>query len=211
MSEVLRLTERVAAALATRILSGAWPENRKFPADADLCAEFAVSRTVIREALRLLGAKGLIMAVPRRGTHVALREKWALWDKDVLQWLTSSADGINKYDLSGDAFDMRLALEPTLAALAAARAHEDANNTLQQALRALQQKGDYPTEMAFLTAFYRAAANDFAIAALPLADFAVKQRKDTPPLDAYRRLTAAIAQKDGAAARQAALQALLST
>ena len=211
MSSALRHTERVAAALAARIFSGEWPENQKFPSDTDLCAEFHVSRTVIREALRLLGGKGLIEAVPRRGTHVAARQNWAIWDKDVLKWLAAAANTHNKYDLSGDAFDMRLALEPTLAALAAARAHEDANNALQQALRALQQKGDYPTEMAFLTAFYRAAANDFAIAALPLADFAIKQRKDTPPLDAHRRLTAASAQKAGAAARQAALQALLST
>ena len=210
MSEVLRLTERVAAALATRILSGAWPENRKFPTDADLCAEFAVSRTVIREALRLLGAKGLIMAVPRRGTHVALREKWALWDKDVLQWLTSSADGINKYDLSGDALDMRLALEPTLAALAAARADDSANTALQESLRALQQTNGHEAEMVYLKAFYSAAGNDFAIAALPLAQFALKHRAAAPPLEAYRRLTAAIAQKDGVAARQAAVQALLT-
>ena len=210
MSEVLRLTERVAAALATRILSGAWPENLKFPADADLCAEFAVSRTVIREALRLLGAKGLIMAVPRRGTHVALREKWALWDKDVLQWLTSSADGINKYDLSGDALDMRLALEPTLAALAAARADDSANTALQESLRALQQTNGHEAEMVYLKAFYSAAGNDFAIAALPLAQFALKHRAAAPPLEAYRRLTAAIAQKDGVAARQAAVQALLT-
>ncbi|CAI8227488.1 MAG: putative HTH-type transcriptional regulator [Alphaproteobacteria bacterium] len=210
MSEVLRLTERVAAALATRILSGTWPENHKFPADADLCAEFAVSRTVIREALRLLGAKGLIMAVPRRGTHVALREKWALWDKDVLQWLTSSADGINKYDLSGDALDMRLALEPTLAALAAARADDSANTALQESLRALQQTNGHEAEMVYLKAFYSAAGNDFAIAALPLAQFALKHRAAAPPLEAYQRLTAAIAQKDGVAARQAAVQALLT-
>jgi GntR family galactonate operon transcriptional repressor len=211
MSPALRHTERVAAALAARICTGQWPENHKFPADTDLCAEFDVSRTVIREALRLLGGKGLIQALPRRGTHVAARQFWAIWDKDVLKWLADAANYPNKYDLSGHALDIRLALEPTLAALAAARADDKTNGALQEALRLVQQNADYPAEMAFLTAFYRAAANDFAVAALPLADFAVKQRSDTPPLDAYRRLTAAIAQKDGVAARQAALQALLST
>ncbi|MGB1463556.1 MAG: GntR family transcriptional regulator, partial [Parvibaculales bacterium] len=65
MSTVLRHTERVAAALAARILLGDWPENHKFPADTDLCHEFSVSRTVIREALRLLRGKGLIEAAPR--------------------------------------------------------------------------------------------------------------------------------------------------
>ena len=209
MSLILRHTDRVAAALATRILHGDWPENHKFPADSDLCHEFSVSRTVIREALRLLGGKGLIEAAPRRGTHVAARQNWALWDKDVLHWLASTTESKNKYDLSGDALDMRLALEPTLAALAAARADNSANTVLQNALRNMQQAGTGDSEMAYLKAFYRAAGNDFAIAALPLADFAIRKRPNGAPLEAYRRLTAAIAQKDGTAARQAALQALL--
>lgn len=200
--------------LAARILRGDWPENHKFPADTDLCQEFDVSRTVIREALRLLGGKGLIEAVPRRGTHVAARQNWALWDKDVLQWLASMASDPQKYDLSSDALDMRLALEPTLAALAAARADDRANNALQDALRDMQQNGQQigsrAAEMAYLQAFYRAAGNDFALAALPLADFALSCRTGDAPIDAYRRLTAAIAQKNGAAARQAALQAILT-
>ncbi|MDG1007515.1 MAG: GntR family transcriptional regulator [Alphaproteobacteria bacterium] len=214
MSDVLRHTDRVAAALAQRILSGNWSENEKFPADTALCAEFDVSRTVIREALRLLSAKGLIIAVPRRGTHVAMRENWALWDKDVLNWLSKTDISNNKYDFSADALDMRLALEPTLAALAASRADEPANKALQDTLQQLQQdahKDTYKDAHArFLACFYGAAQNAFALAALPLAAYSVAHKATPPPLDAYRRLTAAIAQKDGATARQAALQALLS-
>lgn len=210
MSDDLRHTDRVAAALAQRILSGMWPENEKFPADTELCAEFNVSRTVIREALRLLSGKGLIVAVPRRGTHVTNRQNWALWDKDVLNWLEDANHKANKYDFSADALDMRLALEPTLAALAAARADEAANDALQGALRQLQQQTDITAHTAFLAGFYSAADNQFAIAALPLAFYSISRRQTPPPLEAYRRLTAAIAQKDGAAARQAALQAILS-
>ncbi len=210
MSNVVRHTDRVAALLAARILSGTWAEGAKFPPDTELCAEFNVSRTVIREALRLLGGKGLIEAVPRRGTHVANRQNWALWDADVLNWLNNNDISDKKYDLSSDALDMRLALEPTLAALAAARADTDANTALQEALRAVQQTPDTAHEQAFLEAFYRAAGNDFAIAALPLTAFALSHRATALPLEAYRRLTAAIAQKDGAGARQAALQAILS-
>ena len=206
----LRHTDRVAAALAQRILSGAWSEDDKLPADTALCAEFDVSRTVIREALRLLSGKGLIIAVPRRGTHVEKRQNWALWDKDVLNWLANIDIDNNKYDFSADALDMRLALEPTLAALAAARADDADNDALQDALRQLQHHTDAPTHAAFLGCFYAAAHNGFAIAALPLAAYALSHRQTTPPLDAYRRLTAAIAQKDGSLARQAALQAILS-
>ena len=214
MTNVLRHTDRVAAALAQRILSGNWSENKKFPADTALCAEFDVSRTVIREALRLLSAKGLINAVPRRGTHVAMRENWALWDKDVLNWLSKTDISDNKYDFSSDALDMRLALEPTFAALAASRADEAANMALQDALQQLQQNANKDTykdaHARFLACFYGAAQNAFALAALPLAAYSLAHNATPPPLDAYRRLTAAIAQKDGATARQAALKALLS-
>ena len=210
MSDALRHTDRVAAALAQRILSGAWPENEKFPSDTELCAEFDVSRTVIREALRLLSGKGLIVAVPRRGTHVAKRQNWALWDKDVLNWLKNTGIDNNKYDFLADALDMRLALEPTLAALAAARADEAANSALQEALRQLQQQADTGAHIAFLACFYAAAQNEFAIAALPLAIYSVSDSQTPPPVNAYRRLTAAIVQKDRTMARQAALQAILS-
>ena len=209
MSETLRHTDRVAAALARHILSGNWAENDKFPPDSDLCAEFGVSRTVIREALRLISGKGLIIAVPRRGTHVAPRKNWALWDKDVLYWLGLISENDNKYDFLADALDMRLALEPTLAALAAARADEAANKALQEALRHLQNTPDKTAHLDFLACFYAAARNDFALAALPLARFALAEAT-APPLEAYRGLTAAIAQKDGALARQAALQAILA-
>jgi DNA-binding FadR family transcriptional regulator len=214
MSNVLRHTDRVAAALAQRILSGNWSENKKFPADTALCAEFDVSRTVIREALRLLSAKGLINAVPRRGTHVAMRKNWSLWDKDMLNWLSKTDISDNKYDFSSDALDMRLALEPTFAALAASRADEAANKALQDALQQLQQDANKDTykdaHARFLACFYGAAQNAFALAALPLAAYSLAHNATPPPLDAYRRLTAAIAQKDGTTARQAALQALLS-
>jgi DNA-binding FadR family transcriptional regulator len=110
------------------------------PADTALCAEFDVSRTVIREALRLLSAKGLIICRPEtRHPMSPCAQNWALWDKDVLNWLSKTDLSDNKYDFSSDALDMRLALEPTFAALAASRADEAANMALQDALQQLQQ------------------------------------------------------------------------
>ena len=89
-------------------------ENHKFPSDIKLCAEFEVSRTVIRD-LAPFGRQSLIEAAPRRGAHVAARQNWAIWDKDILKWLSEVENTNNKYDLLNDAFDIRLALEPTLA------------------------------------------------------------------------------------------------
>lgn len=205
MSQNNRHTDKVAQGMAQRILASEWPVGHKLPADSALCAEFSVSRTVIREALRLLGGKGLLTARPRIGTTVADKADWMLWDSDILQWL-EALDDISAY--LSDARDIRLAIEPMLAALAAARADDNANSALQQALRDMD---DAESELAFLTALYRAANNQFADAAVHLTAFTLRHRLSPPPMAVYRELTAAVAQKDSAGARQAAFQAILST
>lgn len=206
-----RRTDRLAEALAAPILQGVWLPGRQLPNDAELTAAHGVSRTVIREALRILGAKGLVVAAPRRGTRVAASENWAVCDAHVLDWLQQAGEAGG---WAADARDIRLTLEPGLAALAAARADTAANAALQQALRDLQTGPDTIREAAFLAALYAASGNRFALGLLPLALFHVgclaQRDGGGPPLPAYAALTAAIAQQDGAAARQAALQALLS-
>ena len=206
MSENNRRTDRLAAELATRILTGVWPEGTKLPADDDISGEFGVSRTVIREAFRILSGKGLLQARPRLGTHVAPRTNWSFMDGDVLFWL-AACDEIHAY--LADILDIRLALEPSLAALAAARADAATNQQLQAALRQLQEAPNLDNETIFISVFFAMSGNPFAQAGLPLATMAVQYRKSAPPLAAYGRLTAAIAQKDGVAARQAAFETLI--
>ena len=206
MSENKRRTDRLAAELATRILTGIWPEGTKLPADDDISGEFGVSRTVIREAFRILSGKGLLQARPRLGTHVAPRKNWSFMNGEVLSWL-AACDAIDAY--LADIQDIRLALEPSLAALAAARADAATNQALQTALRQLQEAPNLDNETVFISVFFAMSGNAFAQAGLPLATMAVKYRKSPPPLAAYGRLTAAIAQKDGVAARQAAFETLI--
>lgn len=207
MNDGKRQTDRLAEALALPILQGLWPPGRQLPDDATLCAEHGVSRTVIREAMRILGAKGLTVAKPRRGTRVASTENWAICDPQILHWLKLAGQDTA---LGDDALDIRLALEPGLAALAAARADMAANTALQSALRTLQTGPDKTNEAAFLAALYAAGGNRFALGLLPLALFHAETRSGHPPLPAYAALTAAIAQQNGMAARQAATQAVLN-
>src|SRR5690606_36387550 len=68
------------------IVSGQFPENAILPPDSDLLDRFGVSRTVLREALKTLAAKGLIEARARIGTRVLPRNRWNLFDADVLAW-----------------------------------------------------------------------------------------------------------------------------
>ncbi|MBT7641763.1 MAG: FadR family transcriptional regulator [Rhodobiaceae bacterium] len=207
-----RRTDALAEALALPILTQTLAEGQKMPSDAEICASHSVSRTVVREAFRILSGKGLIVARPRVGTLVAPRPTWALWDGDILQWLDNhNATGTSPYvdKWLADAMDIRLALEPSFAALAASRATPKANEALQLALRELQQVGTIAAEAAFLATLYDATDNDFAAYPQQLTGWSLRHRKTGAPLADYARVTAAIAQKDSATARQSALQALL--
>jgi GntR family transcriptional regulator, galactonate operon transcriptional repressor len=87
--------------------------------DPDLLgAELGVSRTVLREAFKVLAAKGLIDARPTRGTYVLSRGAWNLLDPDVLEWHTLAG-----YDgrFVDELVELRLLTEPQVAELAARR------------------------------------------------------------------------------------------
>lgn len=206
MGNTKRRTDSVASELAGYILTGNWPPGFKLPADDQLCARFRVSRTIIREAFRLLTGKGLLVARPRIGTLVAPKTQWSWLDADMLIWL-DECDSLSAF--TDDMADLRVAFEPSFAALAASRANESDNKTLQNCLRDLQQHPDISHECAFLSALYTASGNPMASGLIPLTRAAIKIRAGRPPLAAYARLTASIAQKDATAARAAIFQALL--
>lgn len=111
-------TDRVARALAIDILSDRPPQGAALPSDQELMAEFGVSRTVLREALKMLAGKGLIEARARVGTKVRQKSEWHLFDPDVLIWQAEAGlDGAFVEHLG----EMRIILEPEAAALAARR------------------------------------------------------------------------------------------
>src|SRR4029077_20173682 len=74
------------------------------------------SRSVLREAVKMLTAKGLLGARPRQGTWVQPEANWNLLDPDVLRWLLERKFS---YSLLIEFAQIRLAVEPTAAALAA--------------------------------------------------------------------------------------------
>ncbi|WP_250995847.1 FadR/GntR family transcriptional regulator [Agrobacterium vitis] len=68
------------------VISGRFAVGSILPNDAALMDEFSVSRTVLREALKTLEAKGLVEARPKVGTKVAKKSRWNLYDRQVLAW-----------------------------------------------------------------------------------------------------------------------------
>jgi DNA-binding FadR family transcriptional regulator len=81
-----------------------------------------VSRTVVREAVKVLAAKGLIVSRPKTGTHVRDRRYWHMLDPDVLAWRLEAEPGDGFYM---SVFETRRLIEPAVAALAATRASDD--------------------------------------------------------------------------------------
>ena len=114
---------QVVDGLGRDIVSERIAVGRTLPGDDALAERFGVSRTVLREALKTLAAKGLIRARPRVGTRVLDRRSWNLLDADVLGWhVDDRLGGPFLAQLS----EMRLAVEPVIASLAARRASAEA-------------------------------------------------------------------------------------
>src|SRR4051812_6263272 len=140
--------------LAHRILNGRLPEGATLDLTA-LQTEFDVSLTALREALRVLAAKGMVDARPKRGTFVRPRSAWSLLDADVLRW--QFARSAHQPGLFDDLHELRSIVEPGAAGLAAARATEDDLAVLDAALAGMAAAGDDPAAaVAADPAFHRA-------------------------------------------------------
>ena len=114
--------DQVARALGIEIMSGVYPPGTRLPHEADVLERFGISRTVLREALKTLTAKGLIASKSRVGTKVLDETHWNLFDADVLSWKV--AQGFDE-KLSNDLAEIRRAIEPRAAALAAGHADRE--------------------------------------------------------------------------------------
>lgn len=112
------LTFGLLDALGRSIVMGRY-EGESFPTEAELAKEHGVSRSVTREAVKMLGAKGLLGARPRQGTFVHAEASWNLFDADVLRWLLDRKLSIG---LLRNFNELRVAVEPQAASLAALRA-----------------------------------------------------------------------------------------
>src|SRR5204863_1487176 len=83
----LSLGGRIASALAVRILGGEYAAGTLLPSEERLRREFSASRTALREAMRVLAAKGLVAPRQRVGTVVRSEGDWNRLDPDVLTWM----------------------------------------------------------------------------------------------------------------------------
>lgn len=125
----------VVHTIGLRIVSGALQPGDPLPPEDELIADLAVSRTVLREAVRVLAAKGLVEARPKTGTRVRARSEWNVLDPDVLSWRAGASTDGTLYE---ETTEIRLAIEPLAARLAATRALDEETAAIADAYEAME-------------------------------------------------------------------------
>jgi GntR family transcriptional regulator, galactonate operon transcriptional repressor len=125
----------VVQALGRRIVAGEWVSGDSLPTETEFMAELGVGRSVVREAVRILNAKGLVRSRPMDGTRVMPRAEWRLLDPDLIQWRIEAADRRTLFD---DLLKVRLALEPGVAWSATRHGDRAAKARIHAAWRAKQ-------------------------------------------------------------------------
>jgi DNA-binding FadR family transcriptional regulator len=147
--------------IGLRILSGEFRPGEALPADDGLLGEAAVSRTVMREAFKVLAAKRLVESRPKTGTRVRPRSDWNLLDPDILAWQLEAGP---TPEFLKDALELRQMIEPPAARLAAERACDEDVTALEEAHGAMSKAKDLPTwiepDVRFHSILMRSAGNE---------------------------------------------------
>ncbi|MGW3992940.1 FadR/GntR family transcriptional regulator [Amycolatopsis sp. NPDC004772] len=201
-------------ALASRILSDEWGEGTVLDLPA-LREELDISLTALREALKVLAAKGMIDARQKRGTFVQPREKWNMLDADVMRWQTAAADDPGLLD---ELTEVRAVVEPAAARIAAGRASEEDLEALRDALADMAAAGDDPeasvqADLAFHRRLMAATHNNFLVRMERIIAIGLAERDKLvhgspaaeDPVPNHRKVFDAIVAGDPAAAEQAML------
>jgi DNA-binding FadR family transcriptional regulator len=200
--------------LGFAIVSGHYAPGAAVPPEPLLCEELGVSRTVVREAVKSLIAKGLVSSGPKVGTRVLAPEQWNWFDRDVIVWQARA--GLTAEFLR-DLQELRRAVEPAAVRMAAQRASAEDIAEIEAAFagmeRALDEGGDYvASDLRFHQGLLRASHNRMmtqmgkALATLLRTSFEIStSRKDGPrgSLPLHRAVLDAVSAHDPARAEQA--------
>ena len=160
------LATQIVQELGRRVVAGAYGQGDLLEEEGALAARFQVSRSVIRDAVKILVGKGLLEVRRGIGTRVRPRSAWGLLDDDVLAWHQSApADHAFLRQL----MDLRLVIEPKAARWAAERGTAEGHSLIREAQdRMEQEKGSIEdfvvADALFHRAILRAADNEFLLA-----------------------------------------------
>jgi GntR family transcriptional repressor for pyruvate dehydrogenase complex len=209
--ESARLYERIVEQIEQRILKGDLHVGDQLPPERELCEQFGVSRTAVREAVKALRQKGLLETYPGRGTFITNGTSRAM--RHSLDLIVN----LGKTHGSDDLAQVREILEPEIAALAAEHATSEQVTAMDQAVVAMDAALDdaerfIEADLDFHLALAEATENDvIPILIDSIIDLLREQRKGifvTPggPQRGqihHKRILKAVKQRDPNAARKA--------
>jgi DNA-binding FadR family transcriptional regulator len=214
------LLGRVVEEIGLRVLNGSYIPGKALPIEPELMEELCISRTVLREAIKVLAAKGLVESRPKTGTRVRPREQWNLLDPTVLHLYCQ----VVEYSTFAASFQqVRVVIEPEAAALAAEHRSRLQLNALEEAYQAMEAAkeivGWTAADLRFHEAILDATGNPFmrplgALISTALETLLSHSFKSSPnpfeSLKAHRRVLEAIRDKDVNRAR-VSMRALLAS
>lgn len=121
--------------LGRRIAHGDYKTGAVLPKEDELVDKLGVSRTVVREAIKVLCGKGLVRTARRYGSRVCPFDDWNLLDPDVIRWHNPKSPQAAR--LYAEATELRIIFEPEAAALAARNATRAQRETIHAAASAI--------------------------------------------------------------------------
>lgn len=160
------LASQMARELGRRIVAGKYEPGHLVEDEAALAERYQVSRSVVRDAVKILVGKGLLEVRRGIGTRVRSRAHWGLLDDDVLAWYQSAPPNS---DFFRQLTDIRMIMEPKAARWAAERADDEDIAEIRSAVQRMEQeKGSIEdfiiADARFHRAILRAAHNEFLMA-----------------------------------------------
>jgi DNA-binding FadR family transcriptional regulator len=214
-----RVQKNVTRTIASDICADIFPVGSYLPRENDLCERYGVSRTVIRESLKILESKGMVRGRSRVGTVVCGKDEWNILDAQVLEWI---GERIFEFDLLNCILEARRAIEPVAAEFAAERATVQEIADLERAWQAMRDgesdiAGFTDADVAFHTCLLRASHNQVFLQLVGIIQAALKfslhasneaaERRDEA-IDVHRELVEALRMRDKSAARDCSIRML---
>ncbi|MGD9914088.1 MAG: FadR/GntR family transcriptional regulator [Rhizobiaceae bacterium] len=211
----------LANEIGQRIVRGDYPPGAILPNEASWSSIFNVSRSAVREAIKMLMAKSLLSSRPKIGSWVEPRERWNLLDRDVLTWYAMSPD---REQFLRTVQEFRRIIEPEAAALAAERRSDEQADEISNACREMGAARSLPertdADTRFHLAILRASGNELLVPLGVLIEsaldnlfvFVTRHGDDLRAAqDLHDEIAAAIRARDPQAARNAVHRLLANT
>ena len=132
----VRLGTAIVVALVDDIVGGVYSPGSTLPTESELGERFNVSRTVVRESVKLLQDKGLVRIVRGKGTQISYPVSWDMIDDIVLTCMVNQDETLGILD---ELITVRAALEEEMAGLAATSATAEQLTSINQSMQRMRE------------------------------------------------------------------------